>query len=86
MKKSEMINFIEKTGMIINFDRNYLMKQTKDKIQDFYSRAKVYESNKKSWKALFLFVIESEPSAPKYYIMVGSACQEINCEQIVNKL
>ena len=42
-----MINFIEKTGMIINFDRNYLMKQTKDKIQDFYNRAKIYE-NKKS--------------------------------------
>ena len=48
MTKSEMLDFIEKTGMIIDFNRNFLMQKSKDKIQDYYERAKIYESNKKS--------------------------------------
>ena len=48
MTKSEMLDFIETTGMIIDFDRNFLMRKSKDKIQDYYERAKIYESNKKS--------------------------------------
>ena len=42
-----MLNFIEKTGIIVNFNRNYLMTLSKDKIQDYFERAKIYE-NKKS--------------------------------------
>ena len=87
MTKSEMLDFIEKTGMIIDFNRNFLMQKSKDKIQDYYERAKIYESNKKSWKALFFILkTEGEPVAPKYYTIIGSACQEINCEQFVNKI
>ena len=48
MTKKEMLNFIEKTGIIVNFNRNYLMTLSKDTIQDYYERAKIYESNKKS--------------------------------------
>ena len=42
MTKTEMLDFIEKTGMIIDFDRNYLMRKTKARIVDLYNRAVVY--------------------------------------------
>ena len=42
MTKTEMLDFIEKTGMIIDFDRNYLMRKTKARIVDLHNRAVVY--------------------------------------------
>ena len=42
MTTTEMLSFIEKTGMIIDFDRNYLMRKAKDRIIDLYNRAVVY--------------------------------------------
>lgn len=49
MTKTEMLDFIEKTGMIIDFDRNYLMKKTKARIVVLYNRAVVYAG--KAWAA-----------------------------------
>lgn len=42
MTKTEMLDFIERTRMIIDFDRNYLMRKTKDRIIDLYNRAVAY--------------------------------------------
>jgi hypothetical protein len=39
MTKAEMLNYIEKTGMVIDFDYKYLMRYTKDRIIDLYERA-----------------------------------------------
>ena len=43
LTKSTMLDYIEKTGMIINFDRNYLMR-TRDKatITRYYEDAKKF--------------------------------------------
>ena len=39
MTKKQMIDYIEESGMIINFSRSYLMKMTRDQIEDFYTKA-----------------------------------------------
>ena len=52
MTKTEMLDFIEKTGMIIDFDRNYLMRKTKARIVDLYNRAVVYAG--KAWAAALI--------------------------------
>lgn len=39
MTKKEMIDFIESTGMVIDFDRNYLMRRDKKHIQRLYELA-----------------------------------------------
>lgn len=42
MTKKEMLNYIESTDMIINFDYKYLMRRDKDHITYLYNRAKEY--------------------------------------------
>lgn len=39
MTKAKMLDFIEKTGMVIDFDRKYLMRRSKEYIEDLYNRA-----------------------------------------------
>lgn len=39
MTKAKMLDFIEKTGMVINFDRKYLMRRSKEYIVDLYNKA-----------------------------------------------
>lgn len=42
---------------------------------------------KKELKALFYVLkTKNEPMSPKYYTTFAPQCQEINCEQFVNKL
>lgn len=42
MTKTAMVNFIETTGMIINFDRKYLMRKSKADIERLYNAAIAY--------------------------------------------
>ena len=42
MTKERMLDFIEKTGMIIDFDRKYLMRHSKTYIIGLYDAAKAY--------------------------------------------
>ena len=46
MTKAKMIDFIESTGMVINFDRKYLMHQSKSYIQGLYDAAIVFSARK----------------------------------------
>lgn len=39
MTKTEMLDFIEKSGMVLDFDRNYLMHRSKDYIIHLYEMA-----------------------------------------------
>ena len=39
MTKKEMIDYIEASGMIINFSRNYFNKMTRDRVEEFYTKA-----------------------------------------------
>ena len=39
MTKTKMLNFIESTGMVIDFDRKYLMRKSKEYIQGLYNAA-----------------------------------------------
>ena len=47
MTKKEMIDYIEKTGRVIDFDRNYLMKKLKKEIEWLYNVVKEQEENQK---------------------------------------
>ena len=47
MTKTEMLNFIETTGMVINFDRKYLMRRSKDYISHLYDAAILYAAKNK---------------------------------------
>lgn len=47
MTKTEMLNFIETTGMVIDFDRKYLMRKSKKYITDLYETAIAYSALKK---------------------------------------
>ena len=49
LTKSAMIDYIEKTGMVIDFDRKYLMSRTRAYIAELYSRANVYARNLSDW-------------------------------------
>lgn len=43
LTKSAMLDYIEKTGMIINFDRQYLMRtRLKEDIERYYKQAQEY--------------------------------------------
>lgn len=43
LTKSAMLDYIEKTGMIINFDRQYLMRtRLKEDIERYYEQAQEY--------------------------------------------
>ena len=39
MTKREMIDYIETSGMVINFNRNYFDKMTRDRVEEFYTKA-----------------------------------------------
>lgn len=42
MTKKEMIDVIEKSGMVINFSRSYFMGLLKSKVEKFYNDAVAY--------------------------------------------
>lgn len=42
MTKKEMIDVIEKSGMVINFSRSYFMGLLKSKVERFYNDAVTY--------------------------------------------
>lgn len=42
MTKEKMLNFIEATGMVIDFDRKYLMRRSKEYITGLYVSAMRY--------------------------------------------
>ena len=44
MTKTEMLNFIEASGMVVNFDRKYLMRKSKDYIAGMYDSAVLYSA------------------------------------------
>ena len=46
MTKTEMLNFIETTGMVIDFDRKYLMRKSKAYIENLYNLAISYANRK----------------------------------------
>ena len=39
MTKKEMIDYIEASGMVINFSRSYFNKMLRERVEDFYTRA-----------------------------------------------
>ena len=39
MTKREMIDYIEVSSMVINFNRNYFNKMTRDRVEEFYTKA-----------------------------------------------
>ena len=39
MTKEKMLNFVEKTGMVVDFDRKSLMRKPKSYIQGLYDAA-----------------------------------------------
>ena len=39
MSKKEMIDYIEASGMVINFSRSYFNKMLRERVEDFYTRA-----------------------------------------------
>jgi len=48
MTKKAMIDFIEKTGIIVNFNRNYLNKHyLKSDIEKLYNKAVAYAEKKR---------------------------------------
>ena len=47
MTKTKMLDFIEKSGVVIDFDRKYLMRKSKDYIQGLYDAAVQYAARKK---------------------------------------
>ena len=42
MTKTAMINYIKKTGMVLDFSRSYFNRMSKDRVTDLYNRAKEY--------------------------------------------
>ena len=46
MTKTKMLDFIESTGMVIDFDRKYLMRKSKDYIQGLYDAAIAFVARK----------------------------------------
>lgn len=42
MTKTAMIDVIEQSNMVVDFDRNYLMRRTKDYIASLYEHCKKY--------------------------------------------
>lgn len=44
MTKERMLDFIEKTKMVIDFDRKYLMRKSKSYITGLYDAAIIFEA------------------------------------------
>ena len=42
MTKKQMLDFIETTGMVVDFNRNFLMKRSKEYIKGLYDMAVRY--------------------------------------------
>ena len=40
MTKKEMVDYIEKTGLVIDFDRKYLMRKLKPQLESLYLHCK----------------------------------------------
>ena len=51
MTKKAMIDYIETTKLVLDFDRNYLMKQSKTYIERIYNHCKKVMENKQ-WKGV----------------------------------
>lgn len=49
LTKAQMLDYIESTGMVIDFDRKYLIGKTRAYIAELYSRANVYARNLNDW-------------------------------------
>ena len=47
MTKKEMIDYIEKTGRVVDFDRNYLMRKLRKEIEELYNWIKEQEEKSK---------------------------------------
>ena len=47
MTKTKMLDFIESTGMVIDFDRKYLMRKSKSYIEGLYDAAIAFAARKK---------------------------------------
>ena len=39
MTKREMIDYIEASGMVINFSRSYFNKMARERVEEFYTKA-----------------------------------------------
>lgn len=46
MTKKTMIDYIETTNLVVDFDRHYLMKQSKSYIERIYNHCKKVMENK----------------------------------------
>lgn len=46
MTKGKMLDFIESTGMVVNFDRKYLMRKSKTYIIGLYDAAVLFAARK----------------------------------------
>ena len=46
MTKKEMLDYIEESGMILDFDRKYLMRCLKSRIEHFYKMAQEFNKRK----------------------------------------
>lgn len=46
MTKIEMIDYIEKSNMVIDFSKNYFMHKLKKDVERFYNLAVEYNNNK----------------------------------------
>ena len=46
MTKTAMINYIEETGCVVDFDRKYLMRKSREYIVRLYEHAKAYAAKK----------------------------------------
>lgn len=42
MTKAKMVKFIEETGLVVDFDRNYLMRMLKSDLTRLYEHCKKY--------------------------------------------
>ena len=42
MTKKEMIDYIEASGMMINFSRSYFNKMLRERVEEFYTKAVHY--------------------------------------------
>ena len=46
MTKKQMIDYIESTNFVVDFDRKYLMRKSKDYLQGLYDAAVIYVARK----------------------------------------
>lgn len=49
LTKAQMLDYIGSTDMVIDFDRNYLLRRTRTYITELYSRANMYAHSLNDW-------------------------------------